>query len=70
MTETEEHITEAALRETDLFDPAPIRRRWLDHRDGIADWSYPLWAVLVFQDWHAAWKGRLHAGRREYRKAS
>jgi len=66
----DERLSEAALRETDLFDPAPIRRRWLDHRDGIADWSYPLWAVLVFQDWQACWKGALGSERRDYRQAS
>ncbi|HZB37754.1 MAG TPA: asparagine synthase (glutamine-hydrolyzing) [Beijerinckiaceae bacterium] len=64
----DERLSDAALRETDLFDPAPIRRRWLDHRAGVADWSYPLWAVLVFQDWHAAWKGAIRSEPRQLLK--
>jgi asparagine synthase (glutamine-hydrolysing) len=65
----DDRLSESALRGPGLFDPAPIRRRWLDHRDGIADWSYPLWAVLVFQDWHAGWRDSFHSEPAEFRKA-
>lgn len=43
------------LREDDLFDPTPIRDRWQAHLSGRADWSWPLWAVLMFQAWKERW---------------
>lgn len=34
------------------FHPEPIAHRWAEHRKGTCDWSYPLWAVLMFQAWN------------------
>ncbi|MCP5151351.1 MAG: asparagine synthase (glutamine-hydrolyzing) [Ectothiorhodospiraceae bacterium] len=38
-----------------LFDPAPVRERWAQHQRGEASWHYPLWTILMFQDWKRRW---------------
>jgi asparagine synthase (glutamine-hydrolysing) len=35
-----------------FFRYAPIAVKWHQHRRGACDWSYPLWAVLMFQTWY------------------
>jgi asparagine synthase (glutamine-hydrolysing) len=55
----EERLDPLALATVPLLDPAPIRRRWQAHCDGQADWSYPLWAILVLMDWQARWRATI-----------
>jgi len=51
----EELLTPDALGEGDLLIPEVVRTRWLEHKDGVLDWSFPLWAVLCFQAWRTEW---------------
>lgn len=39
------------LTEQGLLNPDPIRRKWKEHRDGVTNWHYHLWDVLMFQAW-------------------
>lgn len=45
-------LSDDALAASGLFAPAPIRRLWLEHRSGRAEWHHYLWNVLMFQAWH------------------
>jgi asparagine synthase (glutamine-hydrolysing) len=51
----EDLLNPAALRADGLFEPAPIRQRWLEHQSGRRNWQYSLWAVLMFQVWRGRW---------------
>ncbi len=44
------------LPEDGLIRRAPVMRRWEQHISGAADWSYPLWAILVLQQWREHWR--------------
>lgn len=38
-----------------LLDAALVRQHWEEHLSGRRNWSYRLWAVLMFQCWKARW---------------
>jgi asparagine synthase (glutamine-hydrolysing) len=40
------------LRQEGFFDPRPISARWRQHLSGAADWSYPIWTILMYQQWY------------------
>jgi asparagine synthase (glutamine-hydrolysing) len=44
-------LDENRLRSEGYLNPAPIRKRWTEHLQGQKNWQYPLWYVLMFQDW-------------------
>lgn len=44
-------LDESRLRNEGFFDPAPIRKKWLEHLSGERNWQYHLWDVLMFQLW-------------------
>jgi asparagine synthase (glutamine-hydrolysing) len=46
----EDLLSEPSLRQRGVFNPAPIRQRWDQHIAG-ENWGYPLWNVLMAQDW-------------------
>lgn len=45
-------LSEEALSRSGLLNPAPVRRKWLEHRSGRQNWRYQLWPVLMFQSWY------------------
>jgi asparagine synthase (glutamine-hydrolysing) len=49
-------LSAESLTATGLLRSEPISARWSQHRAGLADWSYSLWAVLVFVDWWRVWQ--------------
>ena len=44
-------LDEKRLSSEGYLNPEPIRKRWLEHMQGKKNWQYPLWYVLMFQDW-------------------
>lgn len=44
-------LDERRLRLEGVFDPGPIREKWLEHLSGANNWQYLLWDVLMFQAW-------------------
>lgn len=55
-------LSEAALKESGVFEVGVIRKCWQTHLDGRANLQHPLWCVLMFQAWHAKWKKYLTLG--------
>jgi asparagine synthase (glutamine-hydrolysing) len=47
----EDLLSERALSASGLLDVQRVRVAWHEHRDGRRAWQYPLWAVLMLQDW-------------------
>jgi len=47
----EELLDVDRLQREKFFDPAPIRRKWIEHLSGKHNRLYPLWNVLMFQAW-------------------
>jgi asparagine synthase (glutamine-hydrolysing) len=44
-------LSPSSLAQGDLFDIAPIVRRWEEHRSGVRNWAPGLWSVLMLQAW-------------------
>ncbi len=44
-------LSESAIKESGLLQPAPVRKKWKEHLSGAHDWKYHLWAVLMLQAW-------------------
>jgi asparagine synthase (glutamine-hydrolysing) len=44
-------LDENRLRREGYFNPQQIRQKWTEHLQKQKDWHYPLWYVLMFQDW-------------------
>lgn len=52
----EETLSEQALRESRLFDPAGVRRLVQEHLDRKANWGYHLWGLMTLLLWMKRWK--------------
>jgi asparagine synthase (glutamine-hydrolysing) len=48
-------LDENRLRQEGYFHPEPIRERWREHLQGVDNWEYYLWDVLMFQAWAEKW---------------
>jgi asparagine synthase (glutamine-hydrolysing) len=44
-------LDQRRLEEQGLFDPGPLRERWIAHQTTDADWGYPLWTALTALAW-------------------
>jgi asparagine synthase (glutamine-hydrolysing) len=41
----------STLADDGYFDAEVVSRHWREHRDGVRDWKYRIWTVLMFQSW-------------------
>jgi len=48
----EELLSFDRLSRDGIFDPLPIRQKWLEHISGKYNNQYQLWGVLMFQVWY------------------
>lgn len=51
----EDLLDEGSLRGDGYFDATRIRQLWSQHLGGQRNWQTPLWAILMFQQWHRQW---------------
>ena len=51
----EELLSHKRLAKDGFFDPDIVRQTWAEHLSGRRDWTTRLWAILMFQAWHAQW---------------
>lgn len=47
----EDLLDEDRLLSEGFFRPTLIRKMWLEHQQGVQNWQYQLWPVLMFQFW-------------------
>ena len=51
----EELLSHEQLKKDGFFDPDIVRQTWAEHLSERRDWTARLWAILIFQAWHAQW---------------
>ena len=51
----EELLSHKQLKKDGFFDPDVVRQTWAEHLSERRDWTTRLWAILMFQAWHAKW---------------
>jgi asparagine synthase (glutamine-hydrolysing) len=47
----EDLLAPARLRQEGYLRPEPVQERWRQHLAGTHQWQYPLWNVLIWQQW-------------------
>jgi asparagine synthase (glutamine-hydrolysing) len=47
----EELLDERHLKEGGIFNSKPILEKWVEHKNGVRNWHYYLWNILMFQAW-------------------
>jgi asparagine synthase (glutamine-hydrolysing) len=53
----EDLLDPALLRREGVLRPEPVRQRWREHLAGTHHHGFALWNILMFQAWHARWRG-------------
>lgn len=48
----DDYLSEDTLRRRGYFQPGPVRQLIEDHRASRRDYTWHLWALLVFEEWH------------------
>lgn len=44
-------LDEKRLREEGYLNPELVSKVWKEHLEGIRDWKYQIWGILMFQQW-------------------
>lgn len=44
-------LSQDMLEKTGVFYPDVVQRYWREHLSGQQNWQYPLWTLLMFQEW-------------------
>ena len=47
----EELLDSHKMQQQGWLDATAVQRMWRAHKEGLADWQYQLWTVLMFQAW-------------------
>lgn len=55
----EELLDPALIRSQGLLRAEPVTRMWTEHQTGGRNWSFQLWTLLMFQNWHRHWQSSL-----------
>ena len=50
----EDLLSEDALKMRGIFNPQPVRARWMEHLSGRRNWQHSLWNILMFEAWSRA----------------
>lgn len=50
-------LCQSSLNKSGFFHPELIQRYWNEHLSGQRNWQYPLWTILMFQEWSQQYLG-------------
>jgi asparagine synthase (glutamine-hydrolysing) len=50
-------LCQTSIEKSDVFHPELIQRYWGEHLSGQRNWQYPLWTILMFQEWSQQYRG-------------
>ncbi|HYC28704.1 MAG TPA: asparagine synthase C-terminal domain-containing protein, partial [Chitinophagaceae bacterium] len=53
---TMDTLSEASINKDGLLNYAPIGKKLQEHMSGKRNWQYPLWGLLMFQDWYSNYR--------------
>lgn len=49
-------LEEQKLGDDGIIDPSPVQDVWREHLEGVRDWRFELWNILMFQAWRKVWR--------------
>ena len=50
----EELIISSRIKSEEFIDFEIVQKKWLEHQNGLKDWSADLWTILIFLSWHSS----------------